>query len=143
MIKEIHLATYPVRLMLCTSYEETAQMYAAFDCEFKSKGAAFVERLDSDNIGAIFVLGFCDYETALDNGILCHELIHLKNRICQLVGTQIDFDNDEPEAYFFGYLFETLSKIIRHEDMPEIQSEDEDSMVHFIKYGAPSESDTV
>lgn len=139
MIKEIHLAHYPIRIILATSFTETRSMYNVFGVPFKAEGAAFVEQLDTDNVGSIFIIAFADIETAFRNDILCHELIHLKNRIFDYTGVKLDFDNDEPEAYFFGYLFETISAAIRHEDVVEVQPCDKGSMVHYIKSGGVSE----
>lgn len=143
MIKEIHSAVYPVRIILSTSFKETKAMYATFGMDFRAQGAAFVERLDTDNVGALFIIAFEDQEAALDNNILCHELIHLKNQIFDYVGAKLDVDNDEPEAYYYGYLFDVISGAIHHNDSVEVQPEEKGSMVYYIKYEATSESDTV
>jgi len=144
MLKELHLENYPIRVLLCTSFTETQHMYDVFGVPFKAQGAAFVERLDTDNLGAIFVIAFDDLETALRNDILCHELIHLKNQIFEYVGVKLDFANDEPEAYYYGYLYDVISSAIRHNDTHEVQPNEKGSLVHYVKTGGePSESDTV
>ena len=131
------LNTYPARVILCTSYEETTRLYASFGLEFTRKGAAFVEPLNCSNTGQFYVVGFANYQMALDNDILVHELIHLKNLISSNAGVINDPDNDEPEAYYYMYLFNTLSRAIRHDDeLTEIYDGEHSVMNHIRAFEA-------
>ena len=68
-----------------------------------------------DNYGAVtlthqdnprhFIVAFTD-KKHLSN--IAHEIVHLKNYIFKTIGGQLDFDNDEPEAYLTGYLFDVI-----------------------------------
>jgi len=68
-----------------------------------------------DNFGAVtlrneakyrhYVVAFTDKDH-LSN--IAHEIVHLKNYIFKTIGAQLDFDNDEAEAYLTGYLFDVI-----------------------------------
>ncbi len=53
----------------------------------------------------VILVGFI--KTAGVNTI-AHECVHVKNYIYGSVGVKTDPDNDEAEAYFFGYLFSAV-----------------------------------
>lgn len=44
---------------------------------------------------------------------IVHELEHTKNIIWKVKGVTCILDNDEPDAYLMGYLFEQVEKILR------------------------------
>lgn len=46
----------------------------------------------------------------IDDKIIVHETIHLKNKIFQIHGVKNDVSNDEHEAYFTEYLYKTVTK---------------------------------
>jgi hypothetical protein len=52
-----------------------------------------------------FVMAFTDKDH-LSN--IAHEIVHLKNYIYSEVNAKLDTDNDEPEAYLTGYLFDEI-----------------------------------
>ena len=44
-------------------------------------------------------------------GIIAHEAIHTKNHIFDSIGIILDPTNDEPEAYFMGWLVDFISDV--------------------------------
>lgn len=133
MLRELRLAQYPCTVILSTSTRETQEVYQAFGLEAPNDANAYCQTLIMEGQGDFYFLHFNDYETALDDTILVHELIHLKNMILTSRGVQLDPANDEPEAYYFMYLFETIRDIIRHEDLPEVYH-GEDDIQNFVKH---------
>lgn len=75
-----------------------------------------------DNYGAVtlthqdhfrhFIVAFTDKDH-LSN--IAHEIVHLKNYIFKTIGARLDFDNDEPEAYLTGYLFDLIYNFLHKE----------------------------
>lgn len=49
-----------------------------------------------------------DAKEAINANTICHEVVHVKNRIYHHAGTSNDPDNDEPEAYLSGWLAEQI-----------------------------------
>ena len=39
---------------------------------------------------------------------IVHEIVHIKNHIFIDIGATLDLDNDEPEAYLSGWLFDQI-----------------------------------
>jgi hypothetical protein len=68
-----------------------------------------------DNFGALtfgdklkhrhYVVAFTD-ASHLSN--IAHEIVHIKNYIFHGINAKIDIDNDEPEAYLTGWLFDKI-----------------------------------
>jgi hypothetical protein len=52
-----------------------------------------------------YVVGFTD-KNHLSN--IAHEIVHLKNMVFQDIQAKLDAENDEPEAYLTGYLFDEI-----------------------------------
>lgn len=48
-----------------------------------------------------------------DYGSVVHELEHVKNLIWKVKGYRPQADNDEPDAYLIGYLYDKVDKIIK------------------------------
>ena len=48
-----------------------------------------------------------------DYSLVVHELEHVKNLIWKSKGYKPQADNDEPDAYLIGWLFEQVDKIIK------------------------------
>lgn len=48
------------------------------------------------------------FEKSADVNTVAHECVHVKNFIYDHVGVKENYDNDEAEAYFFGYLFSAV-----------------------------------
>lgn len=46
-----------------------------------------------------------------DNSLIAHEIVHLINYIYVDCGIELDRVNDEPQAYFTGWLFEQIEKV--------------------------------
>jgi hypothetical protein len=45
--------------------------------------------------------------------IIAHESVHLTNFIFKDRGINLDLDNDEPQAYLHGWIFESIYKLIK------------------------------
>jgi uncharacterized protein YlbG (UPF0298 family) len=56
-----------------------------------------------------YVIGFTDAQH-LSN--IAHEIVHLKNHIYLDCAMELDRNNDEPEAYLTGWLFEEIYKFL-------------------------------
>jgi hypothetical protein len=50
----------------------------------------------------------------IDEGIIVHEAIHMKNKIFELHGVKNDVKNDEHEAYFVEYLFNKINEFYKN-----------------------------
>jgi hypothetical protein len=46
----------------------------------------------------------------IDDTIIVHEAVHVKNKIFQTHGVKNDVTNDEHEAYFVEYIYKTIKK---------------------------------
>ncbi len=65
----------------------------------------------SDHIGKLEIyLGF--HPDYLDHDTILHELVHVIAYLCKHRDIKFDPDNDEPIAYFFGYVGERILQII-------------------------------
>lgn len=47
------------------------------------------------------------------NKIIAHESIHLVNKIFRDRGIKIDYGNDEPQAYFMGWIFKEIEQFFK------------------------------
>jgi len=56
-------------------------------------------------------------------GIIAHEAIHTKNHIFDSIGITLDPTNDEPEAYFMGWLVDFISDVWKT-DQERFQTEE-------------------
>lgn len=79
--------------------------YKNLNAEWVNSAAA-VTHLDfyDDN----YLLVVIDGNTPLCFNTICHEVVHIKNRINDHAGIDHDPDNDEPEAYLSGWLAEQI-----------------------------------
>jgi hypothetical protein len=59
--------------------------------------------------GLHYVVAFSDAEQLKD---IAHEVVHLKNYIYSDCSIQLDRNNDEPEAYLTGWLFDEIYKFL-------------------------------
>lgn len=65
--------------------------------------------------GVVFQALDGDYVVALstnDPSIICHETIHLVNRLFNNRGVELDIDNDEPQAYMAEWFFKQINDFI-------------------------------
>lgn len=102
--------------------KKTTIQIEIYNCELTiilDKNLKYIEKtyktIPLDDYGAVtlnhpkhfrhFVVAFTD-KKHLSN--IAHEIVHLKNHIFKTIGAQVDFDNDEPEAYLTGYLFDKI-----------------------------------
>lgn len=138
MVRELHLKMYPVTVLLMTDYEEVRRFHEHFGIEFEEYGGAFVAPFEIPGAGRFLLLGFRNYENALKDSILVHEIVHMKNFIMEFTGVLHDFENDEPEAYLTMYLYELLKHVIRHGDAEEIHLNS--ALPEIIKGTAKSDS---
>jgi hypothetical protein len=46
----------------------------------------------------------------IDDGVILHEAVHIKNKIFETHGVKNDVKNDEHEAYFVEYLYRTIKE---------------------------------
>ena len=46
----------------------------------------------------------------IDDTIIVHEAVHVKNKIFEVHGVENDVNNDEHEAYFVEYIYKTIKK---------------------------------
>lgn len=52
------------------------------------------------------------YEGTAQPHIIAHEVVHLVNYIFKDMGIYLDLDNDEPQAYFTGWLTKRINETI-------------------------------
>lgn len=52
--------------------------------------------------------------TYKNGSIIAHEVVHLVNYIFQDRGIELDRNNDEPQAYLTGWLFEQIDNFLKN-----------------------------
>lgn len=75
--------------------------------------------IDLEKNGSMTFFIVLTKDRGLDFNTLSHEAIHIKNKIWKSRGIKLDVNNDEPEAYFMGWLMEKLSGILLNEIVEE------------------------
>lgn len=55
-----------------------------------------------------YIVGF----THKQEGIIAHEVVHLVNYIFKDRGVELDVDNDEPQAYLTGWLYNKIDNFL-------------------------------
>jgi hypothetical protein len=50
--------------------------------------------------------------TAISNGNIAHEALHLVTRMWEDIGGKWEDNNDEPQAYLIGFIVDCLHKVI-------------------------------
>jgi hypothetical protein len=61
----------------------------------------------------------------IDDTIMVHEAVHVKNKIFEIHGVKNDVKNDEHEAYFVEYLYKTIKKFFEEvKDKETLKTED-------------------
>lgn len=50
----------------------------------------------------------------IENSIIVHECVHLTNQIFNYTCTQLDINNDEPQAYLTGWLFSQCENFLKN-----------------------------
>jgi hypothetical protein len=65
--------------------------------------------ITNPNINRQVIVAFIDKKYVSS---IVHEVVHVKNYICLWCGAELDMENDEPEAYLTGYLFEQIYEFI-------------------------------
>ena len=53
------------------------------------------------------------FNDASDLSIVAHEIVHIKNYIFLRIGATVDLNNDEPEAYLTGWLFNQINDLLK------------------------------
>ena len=72
-----------------------------------------------ENYGALTLKDESKYRTYVvafeynEGSIIAHEIVHIINYIYLDCGIELDRVNDENQAYFSGWLFEEIEKIIK------------------------------
>lgn len=129
MHRTVLLKTYPTVVELVTTFTDLQKLYGLYgmpDHPLPDAPAGILE-IQCDTGEVRYIMYFCDHETALDNVFLVHELIHLKNAIGEHTGVKMGLPagQDEHEAYFFDYMFELFSSLIRYnaDDRDEVHIE--------------------
>ena len=74
--------------------------------EENPKYKAYVDYIDG-YITAVFV------KKHLSDGIIVHECVHLVNFLYSHIGTELDINNDEHQAYLTQYIYEQIKNIIK------------------------------
>jgi hypothetical protein len=111
IIKEIPCSPYSVCLWLVISnnpdkeLKKLCKKYPDLDFEWE-EGVDALTMIDfyKDN----YLLVVFDANSSQMINTICHEVVHIKNRIYSHAGTTADPDNDEPEAYLSGWLAEQI-----------------------------------
>jgi hypothetical protein len=115
VFKEVPLSPYAVDLWILISNDphysvlELNQKYKGLSLKWGSDYAAWTEDVFyKDNyLTVVFDAASCDPET------IAHEAIHVKNMVMKHSGWKQDPDNDEPEAYFVGFIVKAIDSILQ------------------------------
>lgn len=108
--KVITIPIYHNQLVVikCDDLQEVAKKYNLGDV---SSYGAFVFKLTNKDGRKRYVAAFDkDYTGSL----IAHECVHLVNEIYIDRGIQLDRQNDEPQAYLTGWLFEQCEKFLNN-----------------------------
>jgi len=116
LLKEIPLTPYAVDLWILISNTphyavlELNQKYKGLGLKWDSGWAAWTE----DDFYKDSYLTVVFDSTCIDIETIAHEAVHIKNRVMEHSGWKQDLKNDEPEAYFMGFvvksIFDTLNE---------------------------------
>lgn len=111
LFKKIPVNPYTVELWILISnnpyYECTKLNHTYKGLEFKwEENAAAMTSNDFYDDNYLLVVFSADYQ--VDINTICHEVVHIKNKINDHAGIQHDPDNDEPEAYLSGWIAEQI-----------------------------------
>lgn len=103
--KTIHIPVWDFRVEICVfdTIEEAQKKYPEFMTD--SLLACTVEYLHNPKCKLII--------PSYNYSDVVHELEHVKNLVWKYKGYKPQEDNDEPDAYLMGWLFEQVDKIIR------------------------------
>jgi len=119
IIKKIEIPIYFGELLICIG-ETNEEVEKKFKVKNTIGCDAFVIRQILEN-------GFTKYAIVFFKDIkptpkiIVHECIHLKNMLFKDRCIKLDRDNDEPEAYFTGWLFSVIFEYLK--------------LIKFINYG--------
>jgi hypothetical protein len=110
VFKRIPVNPYTVELWVLITddpYFECGRLNQKFKgLEFRWEGdaAAMTNDFYNDN----YLLVVFNANSNVDVNTICHEVVHIKNRINHHAGIMHDPDNDEPEAYLSGWIAEQI-----------------------------------
>lgn len=110
IFKSVLCSPYVVELWIVitnnpeTDCKKLNRKYKDLDLEWEDGSAAMTFDFYDDN----YLLVMFDAKEPIDANTICHEVVHIKNRIYHHAGTSNDVDNDEPEAYLSGWLAEQI-----------------------------------
>jgi hypothetical protein len=113
LFKVIDVHPYSVRLWLLITNNPSLEC-TRLNLKYKNlgaewdEGAAAVTHLDFYNNSCLLVV--IDGNVPLCLNTICHEVVHIKNRVNDHAGIEHDPDNDEPEAYLSGWIAEQIEK---------------------------------
>lgn len=95
-------------IIKCEDLNEVAIKYKLGDV---SKFGAFVFTANNKNGHTQYIVAF---DNNADGSLIAHECVHLVNEIYIDRGIQLDRQNDEPQAYLMGWLFEQCEKFLNN-----------------------------
>lgn len=111
LFKTIQVSPYEVHIWLLITNDPTLECtrlnlkYKGLNAEWDWTAAAMTQlEFYNDN----FLLVVIDANHPLCLNTICHEVVHIKNRINDHAGIEHDPDNDEPEAYLSGWIAEQI-----------------------------------
>ena len=108
-IKKIEIPIYYGYLVIVVSdnYQEVAKKYNLKENVDLYGAFVWVKKKE---VGASEFL-ICIDEN-ISNHLIAHEVVHLVNAIFLQTGCELDRQNDEPQAYLTGWVFQQIEKFL-------------------------------
>ena len=97
---------FAIKVVITEDIKKWDEMYPNAESSDGDCNALFV-KLDGKN--SVIIIKPC---SPLDD--LAHEIGHAARSVMKYIGFKIDFDNDEPLAYYEGYLTRTIHRKINN-----------------------------
>lgn len=111
-IKEIEIPIYCASLTMILD-NDLSYIEKEYRSQYKEYGSledAGAVTLKDKSKYRHYVVAFTDVEH-LSN--VAHEIVHIKNEIYLDCAMELDRNNDEPEAYLTGWLFDEIYKFLK------------------------------
>lgn len=111
VFKKIPVNPYSVELWLLITNDP---FYEVTRLNFKNKGLEFKWEEDAAAMTSMqfyknnYLLVVFDANQKQSINTICHEVIHIKNKVFEHAGIDHDPNNDEPETYLAGWIAEQI-----------------------------------
>lgn len=105
---QVPIYNFTIYVTIFDEWEEITKYYIG-NKEVEREGFLLINNIDR-NILKLYINSSCP-------SCIIHEIIHIKNIICDIIDYKPNSENDEPEAYLVQYLYDKIIKVYhKHKD---------------------------